>query len=469
MFRLFLNRTMSTSSPSHILAVDLGSTNFKVALFDANGTRISEGSRPLSYIVRTNTRAELDPLAVTECFMGCVQDALQSAGLTPSAIRRVSFTSQAQTCCVCDKDGKPRGSFISWTDTRAEEEAEFLRATLAAEYHAQTGWPFISPSHSVSMALWWKKHHGLQTDDKIVLLPSYMAMQLGAAHVCDSNIAPMSGFYSIPQGAWWDRMLEAVGVSAEQLGSVVPLGQPVPTQDGRRPAEFSPSLEIVFAGNDHTAGALGSGCSESRPVLTLGTAGVFYRLAGDALGPFDEQGLWGPFPGGSYYELMVIGHACSAMDWADKFLFGTVNSPRFAECASRARITESSPFFYPERWGSADAWKGEGTANEKAYAVMEGILYAIFDLVPAAVLESSQEMVALGGGSRLGFWLQMASDIFQCSLWPGTSDGLSGAARLAGCPVSSAPPLPESIRTPHADRLDFHRRRFESWKKNAAS
>lgn len=456
------------STPSHVLAADLGSTNFKVALFDAGGARISEGSRPLPYIVRTNTRAELDPAAVTECFMGCVQDALRSAGLPASAIRRVSFTSQAQTCCVCDESGKPLGPFISWTDIRAEEEAAFLRTVLGGEYHAQAGWPRISPSHSVSMALWWKKRHGLRPGDRIVLLPSFVAMQLGAPHVSDSNIAPMSGFYSIPESGWWDRMLEAAGISADRLGGVVDLGQPVSTQADRRPAEFSPALEIVFAGNDHTAGAWGCGCSKRRPVLTLGTAGVLYRLAGDDLGPFSERGLWGPYPGGGYYELVVIGHACSAMDWADQFLFGAVDSPRFAEHASRAKVTLDSPFFYPERWGSAEAWKGEGTVEEKAYAAMEGILYAILNLVPSGFLETSEEMVVLGGGSRLGFWLQMASDIFRCPLRPGTSDGLSGAARLAGCPVPDTAPSPESIRTPRAERLDFHRRRFEGWKANAA-
>lgn len=455
-------------NPSYILAADLGSTNFKVALFDAGGTRVSEGSRLLPYLVRTPTHSELDPKAVVECFRGCVQDALQSVGLAASAIRRVAFTSQAQTCCVCDENGQPRGPLISWMDVRAEEEAEVLRAAFAEDYQAQTGWPAISPSHSISMALWFKKHHGLRPNDKIVLLPSFLAMQLGAPHVTDNNIAPMSGFYSIPQRAWWDRMLAVTGVSEGQLGSVVETGHPIATVAATRPAEFSPELEIVLAGNDHSSGALGCGCTEWRPVLTLGTAGVLYRLAGDQLGPYSNHGLWGLYPGGGFYELVVIGNACSAMDWADQFLFGSVDSPRFADYASRAAMTLNVPLFYPNRWGTEAAWRGEGTPEEKAYAAMEGILYAILALVPPGFLETSEEIVVLGGGSRLSFWLQMAADIFGCPLRPGTTDGLSGAARLAGCPVQDIPAAPESTRTPRADRLAFHRQRFDAWKKHVS-
>lgn len=455
-------------NPSYILAADLGSTNFKVALFDGAGTRVSEGSRPLPYLVRIPTRAEMDPAAVMACFMGCVEDALRAAGLPASAIRRIAFTSQAQTCCICDESGQPRGPFLSWMDSRAEEEADFLRAKLGEEYHAQTGWPQLSPSHTISMALWLEKNQGLRPTDKIVLLPSFLAMQLGAPHVSDNNIAPMSGFYSIPRNTWWNRALEVSGFSADQLGTVVAPGQPISTQPKTRPAEFSQELEIVLAGNDHTAGAMGGECTVRRPIMTLGTAGVLYRLASDCVGPFSSGGLWGSYPGGGYYELLHIGHACSALDWADEFLFGVVDSPRFADRASEASITPNSPFFDPSRWGSAAAWSRDAGVNEKAYAVMEGILFALLNTAPPASLKDAQEMVVLGGGNRLFFWLQLAADIFRCPLRQGMSDGLTGAARLAGCPVPAATGTRATIWKPGTRSVKFLRRRFEGWRAFAA-
>ena len=456
------------STPSHVLAVDLGSTNFKAALFNEAGTRLSESSHPLPYIVRMNMRAELDPAAVTDCFMSCVRDATQAADLPANVIRRVVFTSQAQTFCVCDESGQPLGPFISWMDARASAEAEELQKILGAEFHQHTGWPEVHPTHMFAQALWWRRQNDLRPTDRVVSLPSFLAMKLGAPHASDSNLAAMSGFYSIPKRGWWDAVLDATGISAEQLGAVVEPGEPVMTQPSVRPAEFSPSLDIVFAGNDHTAGALGAGCAARRPVMTLGTAGVLYRLASDCVGPFSSNGLWGPYPGGGYYELLHIGHACSAMDWADEFLFGAVDSPRFADHASEASITRDSAFFDPSRWGSSEAWSKDAGLNEKAYAVMEGILFALLNTARSGSLEDAQEMVVLGGGSRLAFWLQLAADIFRCPLRKGMSDGLSGAARLAGCPVPSASTVHEAIWKPGTRSVGFLRRRFESWRAFAA-
>jgi len=451
--------------PTHTLATDLGSTNFKVALFDSAGVRLSEGSQPLPYLVRTNTRAELDPTAVMECFMACVREALQAVGLPAAAIHRIAFTSQAQTFCVCDEAGGPLGPFLSWTDARAEEEAKFLRDELGSDYHAHTGWPRLAPSHTISMALWWKKNHGLRPTDRIVLLPSFVAMQLGAAHTSDNNLAPMSGFFSNRQRTWWDRALTASGIASSRLGDVVPMGQPVPTSSRSRPDGFSSGLEIVFAGNDHTAGAFGCGCAPQRPVLTLGTAGVLYRLAGPDLGPFSEASLWGPFPGGGYYDLVVISHACSALDWADSFLFGTVDSPRFAARAAQAIPTQNLPFFYPNRWGTDEAWQGEGTPEEKAFSTMEGILFALLHAAGGEAFQPPQEMIVLGGGGRLEFWRQMAADIFRCPLQPGAADGLTGAARLAHCPVPTPPMATNSSCSPRPQQSEFFRTRFSAWRK----
>lgn len=454
--------------PGYVLAADLGSTNFKAALFAEDGVRISEASHPLPYIVRLNMRAELDPAAVTDCFMSCVRGAIQSANLAASAIRRIVFTSQAQTFCSCDESGNPLGPFISWMDARAVEEAEVLQGIIGAEFHSHTGWPHVNPTHMISQALWWKKQNGLRATDRIVSLPSFLAMKLGAPHVSDSNLAAMSGFYSIPQRKWWEAALDASGISTGQLGAVVGPGEPVMTHPGGRPAEFSSSLDIVFAGNDHTAGAMGAGCTVRRPIMTLGTAGVLYRLASDCVGPFSSNSLWGPYPGGGYYELLHIGHACSAMDWADEFLFGAVDSPRFANHASEASVTRDSPFFDPSRWGSSGAWSGEAGANEKAYAVMEGILFALLNTARSGSLDDAQEMVVLGGGNRLTFWLQLAADIFRCPLRRGMSDGLSGAARQAGCPAPSASSTNEAVWKPGTRSVGFLRHRFEGWRAFAA-
>ena len=186
-----------------ILAVDLGSTNFKAALFAEDGCRIGESSRPLPYEIQTASRSELSPEAVARCFFEVVAEALSAAGANADKVRRISLTSQAQTFCICDSHGKPVSPFFGWTDLRAEQEALELQKLLRDLFHHQTGWPKVRPGHMLSKVLWWRKRHGLPGDHRIVSLPSYLAMQLGAAHASDRNLAAMSGFYSIPDKRWW--------------------------------------------------------------------------------------------------------------------------------------------------------------------------------------------------------------------------------------------------------------------------
>ena len=386
-----------------------------------------------------------------------------AAGATADDVCRIALTSQAQTFCICDDKGKPVSPFLGWTDLRAEEEAAELQKLLGDSFHHETGWSKVRPGHMLSKVLWWRKQHGLPGYHRIVSLPSYLAMQLGAAHVSDSNLAAMSGFYSIPDKCWWAEAIEVAGISAAQLGLIVEAGKPVPTRSESRRLGYSESLEIVFAGNDHTAGAVGCGCRTGRSVMTLGTAGVYYRLAGREPGPFSAHGLWGPYPGDGYYELFHITHACSALDWADKYLFGSVDSPRFVESARKAG--PDTPFFDPDRWGSANAWSSRTNVEEMSYAVLEGIAFALRACAGEARVAKDDEILILGGGSRLDFWVQLLANTFGCPFVRSTRDGLDGAALLAGLDIPTGHSHPPNWRfAPEAFRMDELGKRYSLWR-----
>jgi len=415
-----------------IVATDCGSTNMKAAVFTADGSRLAESSIPLLYTIRTGSRVEFSPEDTRSCFQTLMANLCQMAGISCHEIRKVCFTSQAQTFTVLDANGLPLSPFFGWADSRADKEAVELQARFGADFHRVTGLPVVSPKHMISKVLWWGRTHGQSRAMRFVSLPSYLAMQLGAAHVTDRNLAAMSGFYSIPDSHWWIHGLEAVGLEADQLGELTNPGQVLPKCRRPKCAGFSPDIEVAMAGNDHTAGALGGGCREGRPILTLGTAGVIYRHAGETPGPFSPAGLWGPYPGGGYYELLCLNHACSALDWADNILHGCIDSIRFVESIRLTHIREDSVLFYPDNWGSLRAWHGEGTLEEKAYAVLEGIGFALRRLAGLHFCAEEEKIMVLGGGSRLDGWVQLVANIFRRTLVRSDCDGLDGAATIAG-------------------------------------
>ena len=447
-----------------ILAVDIGSTNLKAALFDKDGVRLSDASKPLPYAVHTSQIAELSAAAVAECFFLVIKTAVSAALRRSEEIQTVAITSQAQTFCICDGSENPVSPFFGWADCRAHEEASSLQEILGPRFHERSGWPQVRPTHMISKALWWRKRYGLPEDHRIVSLPSFLAMRLGTDHSSDNNLAAMSGFYSIPTASWCAEALDATGATPAQLGGLVEPGRAIPTRCDYRPPGFSDSLKIVFAGNDHTAGAVGCGCSAGHPTLTLGTAGVLYRYAGEHPGPFSPAGLWGPYPGGGYYELLNIDHACSALDWADEFLFGTVDSPRFVEQAKSAQIRATSPLFFPDKWGNAEAWSGDGCRAEKAYAVLEGIAFAMRLLASPRFRGSTERIAVLGGGCRLDYWMQLVANVLGCMLVRASCDGLDGAV-VVSRKAQFSPLNSNEVFSPDLSSPDLLELRFEHWRK----
>lgn len=442
-----------------VLSVDLGSTNIKAALFDPAGNRIGKASRPLPYTRHSNACAELEPEEVAATFFGVLDDALESVGAKREVLRTVGISSQAQTFCVCDEAGNAVGPFLGWTDARADLEAEELRAVLGDRFHATTGMPGVSPELLLSKALWSKRNAKLGKPHRIVHLPSYLAMRLGAPQGTDRNLAAMSGLYSIPRGGWWPEAIEAACLESEQLGGLVETGQKVPTLEGCRPHGFSSGLNIVFAGNDHTAGAVG--CGSGRPVLTLGTAGVLYRMAPEGPGPFPSGGIWGPFPGDSFYELLCLSHACSALDWADKHLFGKVDTPRLAR---EAESTDGriDILFDPMRWGTPSAWSGVQEKPAMARAAFEGIAFALRDLAGGSFPLAQGGVSLLGGGARCDFWAQLLADIFQLPMHRSERDGLDGVAILAGCTPRQTS-TPEDVFLPRPEMAPLLEDKFRRW------
>jgi xylulokinase len=446
-----------------IAAVDLGSTNFKAALFDADGQRLAEASQPLPYSLHTGSRAELDPEAVEKSFFVLLEQLVRDAGLALAAIKRIALTSQAQTFLIATAEGIPLSPFYGWSDDRAGEAAVQLQSQLGDHFHQHAGWPTVSPRLMLSKVLWWKQHHAWDKTFRIISLPAYLAMTLGAEHGNDANLAAMSGFFSIAEGKWWEDALKASAVSCQQLGTIVTPGCPLAMRRNKIPSGFSRDLQIVPVGNDHTAGAIGCDCREGQPILTLGTAGVLYRHAGSTPGPYSASGLWGPYPHGGYYELQCLTHACSALDWANEFLLGEVNSPAFADLAASAEVDDNTPFFYPLQWGSDAAWRGKGDVAAKAYAAFEGILFALKQLAGDHFTHNDRPLTLLGGGSRLDFWMQMTSDCFNTPVQRTQTDGLLGAAHLAFPSMGVHADNKDASVLPNPSRHRLLQQRYEKW------
>lgn len=452
-----------------ILAIDCGSTNHKVALFDERLRRLARASRPVLYTVRTAERVEFDPEKTWRDTIELIREVCSAAQLTPHQIKTIALTSQANTFTLVNAADTPVTPFISWLDKRATEEAAELNRLLGAGFHKHCSFPHPSPQLQVSKLLWLSRHlpTTVRAGTRAMALPSFLAWRLAGLHCTDANLAAMSGMYSLQEQSWWTEGLAACGWAEKDCGQVVAPGEPVPVECQCIELNLSPELEIVFAGNDQTAGAFANGIRDGGLVLTLGTALVAYRFVGDEAGPYPAAGGWGIYPSGGFYELMARDEGCNALDWAvEQTMPG--QEAEFFRLATTAPIGSAS--FFPQLMHTPDAWIGSPGIAAKARAVLEGISFSLRELVEgmAANRGAKEATSVIGGGSANPFWLAMLANVLNRPIRRGNGDNLLGAAMMARPAITPEPNNASDCFLPDADQVEEYERVFKSWQQHAA-
>jgi xylulokinase len=442
------------------IALDCGSTNFKVALFDEALHRLAQAKRPVRSLAHGIDCVELGADEIWQTTVGLIREACQQVGLDASQVTRLSITGQAQTFLLLDERGTPLTPLISWLDRRAESLLPQLRYALGEDFADHCSFPAPLAQMQLAKLLWLRQHTPelLSRTRMIALLPTWLALRLGGVAAIDDNTAAMSGLYSLRSGGYWPAALELCGVQEEQLPGAVNAGT---TLLSSRPA-------TTLAGNDQTCGALGNGCRAGVWVATLGTALVAYRLAGQSSGPYHPDAWWGPYPRGGYYEMGVQDYGCAALDWAHRVLFPGQDLAALFSAAQGAKHDSQSewPFFYPDRMGTASAWVGNGSPVEMSLSVLQGIGFALRSLIYDALSagDDLQKLTVTGGGSCSDFWLQLLANIIGVPIQHGSGDSLLGAARLAWpeaeLPRGAQPP----VWFPDAAQVSVYRDIYEQWR-----
>ncbi|MDD2707935.1 MAG: FGGY-family carbohydrate kinase [Verrucomicrobiae bacterium] len=423
-----------------ILALDLGSTLFKAAVFDEQLRRLGEGGVPVQYLTLDRGTAELDAETAWRQAIETIRSACQSAGIQPRDLHLISLASQAQTFTLLDNQGRPSMPLISWMDKRAGREAAAMASQLGAVFHQHCSFPAPAPQlQACQLAhLNASQPKKLQNAAVWVSLPGWILHRLGGCNAIDPNLAAMSGLYSLEQKTWWPDMLKLTGLKPHQCPRLVSQGECFVSQQSCPGLPLGKDVRFCLAGNDQTAAAYGNDCSGEKGIITLGTALVAYRIAGRHRGPFHPVSAWGPYPEGNYYELAVRDEGCLALDWARSQIMPDAAIQDFDACARSAGAPGSSPsnepvFFYPRHLRTPQAWRGQGGLPQRAQAVYEGIAFELRTLIVDELQAdlSCQVFHVAGGGGASSHWLQIIANVLNRPVRRGGGDVLLGAAQMA--------------------------------------
>ncbi len=465
-----------------LLALDLGSSYLKGAIFNASLTRLAQAALPVTYSTWLGDIVEMDPQAFWQLFIDLTQQLFRDSNLTPYDIDHIAITSQAQTFLLLDRHLQPLTPLISWIDRRGAELNPLLTQAIGPDFHEHCSFPSSLPELQLSKLYYLRQvqPHLFQQTFLAASLPSWLSLRLGGLPILDRNLAAMSGLYSLKVGQWHSQSLGLCGLKPYQLPMLARCGCSLPTNTppgflsilgGSGDPLRDKNITFHFCGNDQTCGALAAALQPGEVLLTLGTALVAYRLAGDALGPYSPSGCWGPYPGGGYYELAVSSQGTSALDWALREVFSGI-SPGDLERLARAHPVlpgANRPFFYPQAMGTPKAFSEQAAPEALALAVYEGLSFSLRYLHENDLGEAPDLLVASGGGSRSDFWLQFISDVTGKPVQRCTGPAGSGDADVllgAALQVYSNHP-PHSTRKdrflPDSEKSSIYSKRYRKW------
>jgi glycerol kinase len=110
---------------THILAIDQGTTSSRAILFNQDMRPVAAAQEEFAQHFPSSGWVEHDPADLWKTTIITCSDALQTAGVAPSAIAAIGITNQRETTVVWDKvSGRPVYNAIVWQDRRT---ADFCR------------------------------------------------------------------------------------------------------------------------------------------------------------------------------------------------------------------------------------------------------------------------------------------------------------------------------------------------------
>ncbi|MGH8018341.1 MAG: FGGY-family carbohydrate kinase [Opitutaceae bacterium] len=386
---------------SLLLGIDLGTSYFKVGLFEPTGVLRGLGRVAVEPESPGPDRIELTVASFWERLRRALTAALAEAGASANEIAGISYSSQANTFVLLDADGSELTPLVFWNDQRARSiAASLVEFGDSPERRRITGLTGIAPGCAPAKWRWFAQHEPAvwSRTRHAMTISDYLTFSLTGERCGDAGTAALTGLYSLPERAWWPEALEFFGIAPAKLSRPRPPGVPCGRTTARAAELLGLRRDIPFAVGtlDHHAAALGSGIGTFADAsLSTGTVLAALVLVDDVS---PARGcIHGPDTDGKRYYRLAFDPAGAGQleDYQRRF----ASDLTIEELLSLAKICRAEP------------GRASGNHGAAVRALLERIVTAQCALLrTAAGAARVRTVAATGGGARSPFLLQMQAD-----------------------------------------------------------
>ena len=450
----------------YLMGIDLGSTSLKAIVYDLSGNRVAGASRPTERFHPSPENPQWTVWQPEQIWNGTAAAVREAVGQLddPARIRAVAVTGMGMDGLPVSADGRWLYPFISWLDPRTAPQLEWWQRHVGTERtFALAGNP-VWPINSALRIRWMMENEPAVLDraEKWLLIEDFLNFMLCGRMATDHSMASCTLLFDQRKRNWSAELLEASGIDRRLLCDPLPSGTPLGEVHERAAAMtgLCAGTPVVLGGHDHLCGALPVGAFEPGVVLDVtGTwESVLTTLAEPRLDPaLREKGMtvqahvargvhavWGGNPCAEMLEWFRREFAPAAAG-ADPWE-GIIQRAAAAPLGARRVMFlphmsgAGCPVVDPQSAGAFVGLSNRAGMSELVRAIFEGLDYQFLDIVDA--MESTlgirlERFIAVGGGTRNGFWMQNKADVVGRPLEvPAIEEATPlGAAILAGIGV----------------------------------
>ncbi len=435
-----------------ILVLDLGTTYFKISLFDRKG-RLCDGCQITPPI--GSERAGFSEIDV-DLFAAALHDGigqLRDRG-SLADVEAVTFATQTNSFVLLDADNRPLTSIILWTDRRAADlETDVLNLSGIPEHAKTTGVPKMNSQFMVAKLLWLQQQSPevWQRMKKVCLVSDYLTLLLTGQHVTEAGAAGLTGLLDIHRSRWWSEMLSRFQIQQQCLPEVVCAGTnlgPITSAAAKRFGLPSTCCHVVGC-LDQYAGAIGAGNIEPGMISeTTGTVLATVRCADQFATDLAPTVFQGPgFREGLYWR-MAFGEISA--NYLHRYRDRLPDRPDFEELSEQASQIEPGAGGLKLRADATDSgvvFEGMTSEHSRGHAVrciMETVAQSLRDQVASLSGHCLPETIrCAGGAARSKSWMQIKADMLgvamsttQCPEPTSLGAAILAEATLSGAEVA---------------------------------
>ena len=406
-----------------VLGIDLGTSYFKLGVFDRSGKLHGLGRVPVKTDNVDGTRCELPAERFWLILNKGLKHALQQANAKASDIQGVGYSSQVNSFILLDNNDKPLTPLILWPDSRVEkidpaveqlfERDDFLNTTgIGLE---------VTNLFAISKLLWFRKNQPALWEkvNRIMTISDYLTFSLTGKYVGDAGGASLLGILNLKNLSWWPEALEILDICPEKLSKPLRTGTltgPL-TETGSKLLGLNPQTPFVVGSFDHHVAAIGAGLGQIAEVSeSTGTVLACIKYT-DKYNPEKNVCMGPDVNENNFYKVTLSSNGASVLEWYQKTYSPQHSIGELVKMAEDVQPGCDGLVALP----SANEYENlEGFQNIKpshspkhfVRAIMESTTQSLAELVDNLYPEGRpKKIVATGGGAQSDLWLQMKADL----------------------------------------------------------